>query len=284
MGPGADAMSSPAQPPPEILDPAVAPATYDANRLPADIEEDIARTRADLGETLDALERQLAPRQLLEKGVDMLRDSMDGNFGRIGDTLRGNPIPLALIAGGLGWLLLTRTGGARAIGDMARSHGGAIGDAARRVSDVASGTVDRVTDPVGAGKLGDPTSDNYAYARPKPETGRTDRASDDAGEPVDRARNRLSRLMEEHPLAVGALGFLAGAALAMVVPSKRLGDGTLGETGDRLLDEAKQRGRDAAGHAQCAAGEVEKAAASGTGAAGEVENAAASGTGAASAP
>ena len=63
----------------------------------------MARTRAELGETLDALERKLAPRQLLEKGVDMLRDTMDGNLGRVGEALRANPIPLALVAGGLGW-------------------------------------------------------------------------------------------------------------------------------------------------------------------------------------
>ena len=52
-------------------------------------------TRAELGETLEALERRLAPRHLLEKGVDMLVDSVDGNFGRIGEAVRANPVPLA---------------------------------------------------------------------------------------------------------------------------------------------------------------------------------------------
>src|SRR5689334_19904666 len=110
MGPRADAMSDSTRPPAEILDPLPEPVPYDANRPPGEIEADIARTRAELGETLDELERKLMPRRFLEKGVDMLRDSMDGNLGRVGETLRENPLPLVLIAGGVGWLILSRAG------------------------------------------------------------------------------------------------------------------------------------------------------------------------------
>src|SRR5689334_15745088 len=84
------------------------PAFYDAGKSPEAIEADIARTRASLTDTLDALERTLAPRHLMEKGVDMFKDAMDGNIdsAKIGEVLRDNPIPLALIGVGLGWLLL----------------------------------------------------------------------------------------------------------------------------------------------------------------------------------
>lgn len=267
-------MSDADGPVPDLIGPAPEPAVYDANKRPADIEEDIARTRAELSETLDALERKLAPRQLLEKGVDMLRDSVDGNFAKVGETLRANPIPLALIAGGLGWFLLSRTGGARAVGDLARSSGDALGTAARRVGDMASDAAHRVKERIGAETPADPNRDDYAYARPKPSqgfetpggvadaagtvsdvTGKArealgaggERASAYAGsldENFDRARSRFSQLMDEHPMAIGLFGFLAGAALAVALPSTRLGDATLGAARDRLLDEAKERGRE----------------------------------------
>jgi Protein of unknown function (DUF3618) len=262
-------MTDAAGPVPEVIDPAPQPAAYDANKRPADIEEDIARTRAELSETLDALERKLAPRQLLEKGVDMLRDSMDGNFGKVGETLRANPIPLALIAGGLGWFLLSRTGGARAVGDVARSSGDALGTAARRMGDVASDAAHRVKEMIGAETPADPSRDNYAYARPKPGerivadaagtvsdvAGKAREALEAAGERAsayagslgenfDRARSRFSQLMDEHPMAIGVMGFLAGAVLAVALPSTRLGNATLGPARDRLLDEAKERGRE----------------------------------------
>ena len=248
-------MSDLARPSSEILDPLPEPVPYDASKRPVEIEEDIARTRAGLGETLDALERKLAPRQLLEKGVDMLRGSMDENLGRVGEALRANPIPLALIAGGLGWFLLARSG-ARPGDLIGRTP---VGDVARRVGDMASDAAARIKDRVAASMSNDPASDRYAYARPKPDTGRGEPFPVDADAPSAprsqhealtegaRSPSRISELLDEHPLAIGALGFLAGVAVALALPSTRLGDGTLGEARDRLLDEAKRRVRHAAG-------------------------------------
>jgi hypothetical protein len=263
-------MSDPTRPPAEILEPLPEPVPYDANRRPAEIEADIVRTRAELGETLVALERKLVPRQFLEKGVDMLRDSMDGNLGRVGETLRENPLPLVLIAGGVGWLILSRAGvhpvdtvRQTRIRDVARRVGGLAGDAAGRVSDAAHRVGDaagRVRETVKARMSDDPASDRYAYARPKPERGRGEspvgsearvaergKSAEDLSEAAGRAQTRFQELLEEHPLAVGAVGFLLGAVVALALPATRLGDGTLGEARDRLFGEAKRRARQAAG-------------------------------------
>jgi hypothetical protein len=325
MGAGADAMSDETRPPTDILDSEIEPPAYDSDKPPEAIEEDIARTRADLSETLDALERKLAPRQLLEKGVDMLRDSMDGNMGPVGEALRANPIPLALIGVGIGWLLLSQTGGARIVGDATRSARQSLGRGASgvadRASEMASGIAARAGDM--AEKVGDLASDavgrvkglvgaeetnrtetypagqgDYAYARPKMERGEAGLAAygaearsrvgqaaetardaaeraratvgsaaeqasayaDYAGEQIDRARDRLSRLMDDHPLAIGALGVLAGAVLAMALPSTRMENRALGETRDRMLDEAKGLGREAIDRARDIAGTATEAA------------------------
>ncbi|MBV8651461.1 MAG: hypothetical protein JO255_08340 [Alphaproteobacteria bacterium] len=74
-------------------------------------------------------------------------------------------------------------------------------------------------------------------------------SSEELSEAAGRAQTRFQELLEEHPLAVGALGFLLGAAVALALPATRVGDGTLGEVRDRLLGEAKRRARQAAGAA-----------------------------------
>jgi hypothetical protein len=228
-----------------------APIDYDGDKPLSEIEEDIAQTRAELGETLDALERKLAPRQLLEKGVDMLRGSMDGNFDRMGETLRANPIPLALIGAGIGWLLLSR-------GREAADEGGGAGSLAARVGH-ASSTAAEAT---------------YEYARPKIDAtversaryaaeakSRTEHAArryaqkagrytEEAGRQFHDAREQVSRAMDDHPLAVGMMALAAGAALALLLPSSRVEDRYLGRTRDRLLDEARDLGHEALDRAQ----------------------------------
>jgi len=315
------------------------PALYDGGgKRPDEIENDIAHTRADLSETLDALERRLAPRHLFEVGVDMLRGTMNGNSGRITESLSRNPVPLALIGVGLGWLLLsnTRTGAhyagraqssvsnalsgaadrigstagnlANRAGDTAGSLAGRVADTAGslagRVGDTAGGLVDRVRGAVGdaystvsggshayarsksgeaaagmttaAHTAGDTTADAARsggalqtagdYAGRVADYGRSaaGQASDyasSAGRQVSSVGSRFGRVLEDYPLAVGALGFLAGAVIAASLPSTEIEDELVGETRDDLWDQAQSLGRDAVGRVQQVATTAANAAA-----------------------
>jgi uncharacterized protein DUF3618 len=69
-----------------------------------EIEEDIARTRVRLGATIDALERELAPRRVAE----VLRASLEPTPGPLRAQARDYAVPLALIAAGLAWLVMLR--------------------------------------------------------------------------------------------------------------------------------------------------------------------------------
>jgi hypothetical protein len=237
------------------------PIDYDGDKPLSEIEGDIAQTRAELGETLDALERKLAPRQLLEKGVDMLRGSMDENFDRLGETLRANPIPLALIGAGIGWLLLSR-------GRVAADEGGGAGGLAARVESASSAAAEAA----------------YEYSRPKIDAtiersaryaaeakSRTEQAArgyaqkagryaEEAGRQFHDVREQANRAMDEHPLAIGIMALAAGAALALLLPSSRVEDRYLGRTRDRLLDEARDLGSEALDRAQEIAGVAAEAA------------------------
>jgi hypothetical protein len=235
-----------------------------AARRPEEIEAEIARTRAGLGDTLGAIEDRLAPRQFLEKGIEMIRNG--GDVGRIGQILKDNPIPLALIGAGLGWLMLSQTGAGRQIGSAAADAAGAVGervrglvgrgegdyahawtkreDAARRAAaDMPSGSAY-------GGGAESPAVASRAYGALTTAAGRAlDTAGDyagGAGRQLGEVRDRFGQLMEEHPLAVGALGFLAGAVIAAALPSTQWEDEHLGETRDDLWREAQAAGQEMA--------------------------------------
>jgi hypothetical protein len=76
-----------------------------------EIEHDIARTRVRLGATIEALERELAPARVVVKGTEMLRGALEPGPGPFRDQVWAYAIPLALIASGLGWLIMLRRRG-----------------------------------------------------------------------------------------------------------------------------------------------------------------------------
>lgn len=66
-----------------------------------------------------------------------------------------------------------------------------------------------------------------------------------AGQQLTRAGDRFGEFFSEHPLMVGALGFLAGAAIALLLPRSGMEQELLGERGERLREQAVRMGRDA---------------------------------------
>jgi hypothetical protein len=250
-------------------------------KRPDEIESEIAETRSGLSETLEALEARLAPRQILERGFDMMRDGMDGNMDRIGHVLRENPVPLALIGAGIGWLMLSRTGAGRKLGDAASEVAGTVGDrvrdAAGRAGEYAHAwtkheetardtTADIQSAGYGAGQGGssstaqrtygaarDTARDTYerasgmgqrAYGAVADTAGRVGDYAGEAGRQLGHARDRFGQLMEDYPLAVGALGFLAGAVVAASLPSTRWEDEHLGDARDDLWRGAQEAGQE----------------------------------------
>jgi hypothetical protein len=254
---------------------AAADSAYDAGgKSPDEIEQDIGQTRGQLGEILDELERKLAPRQLLERGVDMLKDSMTGEGGGLSDTLRAHPVPLALLGIGVGWMVVSMSGRSGRIGERVS---GVLHDAGQRAGELAGHMREKVAGlSLGAGAAEPipgpyPTeaAAGYAYARQKSgeamgeaqgavadtmrraqDAGSAAWAqasdyADKAGETLRDTRDRLTQLMEDHPIAVGALGFVAGAVIAAFLPPSAAEERLVGPAADQLRDGAASIGREA---------------------------------------
>jgi Protein of unknown function (DUF3618) len=215
-------------------------------RSAAEIESDIRRTRAELSFTLDALAYQVAPRRLIEKGIDMISQPIKNNgvvWIDLGEAVRANRIPLALIGVGVAWLLAANlgTGRGEAADDLGSSEEGisptvaggmsrngvwmhqatgAARSAARSVRDTAGTVLERAGEYAG-----------YAGS---------------AGEQVRRAGESVRAKVEQHPLLIGLAGLICGAAIAALLPSSKREQDWLNATRGELWEKAEQIGHEAA--------------------------------------
>jgi hypothetical protein len=82
--------------------------TDPGDRSAAEIERDVERTRARLTGTVEELKDRVSPSQLADQAMDWLRGSGGRQFvNNLGTTLRDNPMPVLLVAAGIGWMALS---------------------------------------------------------------------------------------------------------------------------------------------------------------------------------
>jgi ElaB/YqjD/DUF883 family membrane-anchored ribosome-binding protein len=72
------------------------------------LEHDIERTRERVDTTLDAIQRKLSPNEIMEQSMAYIRSGGGADFARnLGQTVRDNPLPVALIGAGIAWLVVS---------------------------------------------------------------------------------------------------------------------------------------------------------------------------------
>ena len=152
-----------------------------AEREAERIEREIARNRAEMSETIDALERRLSPGELFDELWTRMRGGETG--ANVSETIRDHPVPLAMMGLGLGWLAIEKATQSRS--DELRARLGA-----------GAGTYERAE-----GRVGPYRGDDAIDAHPRDDEGpgMTDRIRDAAGglkdrvtELADGARDRRS--------------------------------------------------------------------------------------------
>ena len=231
---------------------------------PAALEQEISQTRTELTLTLNALEDRLTPRHLVEKGFDMINDSIAAGdvLNRGLAAVRANPLPFALIAIGAGWLITSNAGLAdriahdervraarRRTGEMASELGNRAGeyasDIARRVG-LGSNGADRPLGETGH-PLVDADTERSAVSGWVHQTADSARASGGAlMNSAGRIADQLNDTIERNPLVVGGLGALAGAVLAMLLPATRAENAWLGGIRAAFWRNAERAGQEAA--------------------------------------
>jgi ElaB/YqjD/DUF883 family membrane-anchored ribosome-binding protein len=229
------------------------------------IRHDIAQTREEMAETIDAIQDKLRPAAIVANATDrvkaattqkvramaetagdtahnVMNRTREGADGLL-DTLRDNPYPTALIGIGAAWLMMNASKGSRSQAGFRKYR----------------------NDPR---EYGAQYSGSSAYRQSAQGDTLTSRASEYAGQTSDavvragrQAQNRLQRMMYENPLLVGAGALMLGAAFGLAVPETDRENEMMGELRDSVIERAQQMAGDAATKVQDTAHQVADAAA-----------------------
>lgn len=239
------------------------------------IRAEIERTRERLGDTVEALGAQLNPSNLKQRVKDSVREATIGRVqhmasntterisetGRsLAHTIRENPLPAAMAAAGLGWLILSsrdqrsptrfasgepdefaipdESYGAPGVRDKVRNVAEDIADRAQDLTEKTQEATQRVVQKTKE------TGDRVAQkAR---EAG--DRVADTADQAVHRvqqtARNTARRVetkYEESPMGIGAVALALGLAIGLSLPATRKEGELMGDARDKLVDRTRER-------------------------------------------
>ncbi|HZW14148.1 MAG TPA: DUF3618 domain-containing protein [Noviherbaspirillum sp.] len=246
----------------------------DDNRRPEEIESDIERTRAEVSSTIDAIQSKLTPGQMMDQAVAYARTSLPADFGtNLGNAVRDNPLPVALIGVGLAWLMASgRNADGQARLRREASHYDDYAETGAGVDQGQQGTMQRAAGKLsetGRGlkdktsELGHQISDRTSAVtgRAREMTGRAREMGHGARERLGaigersqqgyyRTRDSLSHMVEEQPLVLGALGLAVGTLLGAMLPGTRREDEMMGEKRDQLVGRAKDTLREQAASAK----------------------------------
>ena len=259
-------------------------------RNPDEIERDIRQTQRDMSRTVDALEAQMTPRNLLNAVLDKA-ESNDIDARYMVDAARRNPLALGMIAIGGLWLVSesdarpsslkpSRTGSDADSGaweedpyhrgyveHMARCERRADEDAAayRQRRDHARASYLMIEqrhdeDESSFRKRLDEATDKMREHRDRMTDSmrqRRDRLADQARQAGGRvhrgashAASRAKRTYYDNPLLGGLAAAFAGAIAGAAVPATRTEEEYLGNAGEKAIDRAEREARQAAGKAR----------------------------------
>lgn len=200
--------------------------------------------------------------------VDDARYTAQDAGSGILETVKRNPIPAAMAGIGIGWLLTHRSSGqsSRASWDRARWTGsdrrfsrfddyetgrGRYGSGSgESVQDRAGGAVDQVGQQ--ASQFADTVGSKVS--------GAADQARSTVGQMPDQfggvARDvqwNAQRMVEDNPLAVGAIAVAVGAAIGMALPETQTEQRILGPAAEKAVSTAEQTASEAAQQLETAA-------------------------------
>jgi Protein of unknown function (DUF3618) len=199
--------------------PGDSPAT---ERLEAEIEE----TRIGMSQTIDEIEERLHPRHLMEQAKDTVKDAAGDVAGRVAGRVRDNPVPVALLAMGLGWLFYyvqSSSRGPRVSGDGVLTSGRpSLGWAVRHNPGPALVAV------AGVGWL----LRNVLTRQSTPRA-------------TDRVQGRFDRLLQENPIEVGVAALAVGTAIGLSMPGTAFENEHVGAARDAFVDRAQHLTQDA---------------------------------------
>ena len=231
------------------------PLDPETDRRTRELETEIAETREDLSETVEAIQEKLRPSNIISEGTDAVKTAATQRAREMADTAtetaydvvestKRNPWPALMIGTGVAWLVYDTT-----------RDGGTYGSGTYRSGRYQSGRY----------------QSSSGYRQPQYNT--TARTSGDYDDERDewgreheygvssygqrwnaqavrnktrRAQTGLQRMLHDNPLLVAAAAVLTGAAIGGALPQTEKENELMGEARDQVVERAQGAAREAA--------------------------------------
>lgn len=248
-----------------------------------EIREEIAQTRVEMSETIEAIQERLTPGNLAAQAGETVRNAATEKVKQMAhtaehaaeqiressfvETLRANPIPSAMIGIGAAWLMMKgRSQGARArrYGEYPRYRAGATRDwrtetyvptavgTSGSTAGTSGSTLGTTGYDYGAGYSGDSGrvpefgGDIRGYQGSSGGSYQgTGSYAGSHGSSYQRSSMSVDRVVRENPLAIGAAAALVGVAIGLSIPSTETENRVLGEARDSVVDRARDMATEA---------------------------------------
>lgn len=234
---------------------------------PEVIRREIKHTRAEIGDTVNMLQDRLSPEKLkhevkiaakekLETVKENVRITAERWQWQAAERIINNPIPVAMVGVGLVWLLKQASSTARVSDRRSKNYYSLDAaddwpdydpkERAGRIShDYSDEQGNLETIKAKAQKSGRQAREqisewtNHAQESLHAWKDQASEQSEYLRERGERAKGEFQRYFQNHPLTVGGVTLAIGAAVGLSLPHTQKEDQWLGETRDRLLDQAK---------------------------------------------
>ncbi|MCC6347819.1 MAG: DUF3618 domain-containing protein [Nitrospirales bacterium] len=219
-----------------------------------DIRAGIEQTRADMAETVEAIQEKLSPEHIKEQVRSKFRQTTIGRArdmaykaghgtreigSTIVDTIRQNPVPAALVGIGLSWLLIRRPGG-----DGGNGHDRAVGG---YPSDGETAGYETTEEEYRSRKGVEESSAGVRERtrRMKEQARRQmQRVGSRAQERAQQTKGQFNSLLESNPLALGLAALAIGAAIGLSIPETRKERELMGGASSDLRGKTRETARD----------------------------------------
>jgi len=263
----------------------------DETRRVGEIEREIAETRVELSETVEAIQERLTPSNIVSNATESVRHAASEKVRQMTDnsfmdTVRSNPIPSAMIGIGAAWLYFKGRSNTRDSygysGNWRSVRGynpGMYGNTDRGEYAVGTRGSGYGSSEYGSSGYGTSGYSGSGYGSSGESIGEAgeqvgsmgrglaSRASETAEEWRDSARYTTRRaqlkfndVLRDNPLMLGAAAALVGAAIGMSIPETEAENRLMGDARDAVVERAQDMASQAADKVSEAAGTVQQAA------------------------
>jgi hypothetical protein len=224
----------------------------ESHKDPAQLEHEIDQQRHHIEQIMSALENKLSPGEMFDRMLNLGKGGGREFAGNLAQTVKANPVPALLTAAGLMWLYSSSRnntmGGAMASGYGTTTTGTTASASHADASTGMHGSSGGMREKLGSARSRVSESAHHVAgsvrerAHGAAETAR--RGADTARRGVTRANDGFRHMLDENPMAAGAIGIAVGALLGSMIPTTRKEDELMGETRERITGKARDLARE----------------------------------------